>query len=71
MRLRQAVDHPYLIIHGLKKEGDEAEGGEKLMLPSRSNKKEGLGVCALCQEEILKTRELVIAGCGHAFHKEC
>ncbi|CAD7964113.1 unnamed protein product [Amoebophrya sp. A25] len=62
MRLRQAVDHPYLIIHGMGRIG-------QANIPSKSNKLEdGSEVCVLCQDMCTSP---VIAKCGHAFHRDC
>ncbi|CAD7955921.1 unnamed protein product [Amoebophrya sp. A120] len=63
MRLRQAVDHPYLIIHGMGSIG-------QANMPSKSNKKENDSrmVCTLCQDICQKQ---VIAKCGHAFCTDC
>ena len=43
-RLRQACDHPYLILHGTKKVGDKP-------LPSKTSKRpERAGaLCGICQ----------------------
>ena len=43
-RLRQACDHPYLILHGTKKAGDKP-------LPSKTSKRpERAGaLCGICQ----------------------
>jgi len=43
-RLRQACDHPYLILHGTKKSGDKP-------LPSKTSKRpERAGaLCGICQ----------------------
>ena len=78
MRLRQAVDHPYLIIHGLRNQestgslpGYEGESGNKL-IPTRSRKVDSRSkLCTLCQEMVTETKELAISKCGHGFHHEC
>lgn len=57
MRLRQAVDHPYLIVHG----------SLKAKLPTQSRSKAG-GICSLCQDGI---QTGLTAKCGHHFHKDC
>lgn len=64
-RLRQAVDHPYLLIHGSlqSKEGCRP-------LPTDSRNEHETGVCAICQEDIDKA-DVVVAKCGHAFHRLC
>jgi len=68
MRLRQAVDHPYLIVHSKSL---------KANLPSSSKPSKGtsmLGICALCQDSILCVDNItpgVLAKCGHGFHRDC
>ncbi|CAE7538684.1 rhp16 [Symbiodinium natans] len=65
MRLRQAVDHPYLIVHGSLKAADPGVG----LIPSKSH---GISeVCALCQDDIEDRSQQATASCGHAFHREC
>lgn len=61
MRLRQAVDHPYLIIHG------SMASAESIPTQSRGNS----DVCALCQDDIDEPGARVVAQCGHAFHRDC
>lgn len=61
MRLRQAVDHPYLIIHG------SLASSEAIPTQSRGTS----DVCALCQDDIDEPGSRVAAQCGHAFHREC
>lgn len=63
MRLRQAVDHPYLIIHG------SLESTEKGAIPTES--RGDADVCALCQDDVDDPRERAVAQCGHIFHREC
>jgi DNA repair protein RAD16 len=65
MRLRQAVDHPYLIIHGSLRAADgSASAGQ---MPTRSR---GDGdICALCQEDIEEDGARAL--CGHSFHRDC
>eukprot|EP00397_Hematodinium_sp_SG-2012_P007266 GEMP01007308.1.p1 GENE.GEMP01007308.1~~GEMP01007308.1.p1 ORF type:complete len:1073 (+),score=208.45 GEMP01007308.1:45-3221(+) len=58
MRLRQAVDHPYLVVHG----------SLNAKLPTKSRVTKSLGVCALCQDGI---QSGLTAKCGHNFHKAC
>mmetsp|Transcript_9849 Transcript_9849/g.24246 ORF Transcript_9849/g.24246 Transcript_9849/m.24246 type:complete len:1443 (-) Transcript_9849:103-4431(-) len=82
-RLRQAVDHPYLVIHGargtsgkmrsraalkqLKKEAEEEEE-ELQAIPTRSR---GLAdVCGICHEDI-KPKDIVGSACRHTFHRKC
>ncbi|CDJ43315.1 SNF2/RAD54 helicase family protein, putative [Eimeria tenella] len=64
-RLRQAVDHPYLLIHGSlqSKEGC-------VPLPTDSRNLEQTGICAICQED-MDAADVAEAKCGHAFHHLC
>jgi len=64
MRLRQAVDHPYLIVHGSLR----TESGP---IPTKSRCEQGLGVCALCQDDFDDLSQRVVAQCGHPFHRDC
>lgn len=58
-RLRQAVDHPYLLIHGSlqSKEGCRP-------LPTDSRNEQETGVCAVCQEDIDKAVSIVYTACA-------
>jgi len=60
MRLRQAVDHPYLIVHG------SIQTQDAIPTQSRGN----AHVCTLCQDDVDDT-SFRRATCGHAFHREC
>eukprot|EP00929_Paragymnodinium_shiwhaense_P110400 TRINITY_DN7739_c0_g2_i1.p1 TRINITY_DN7739_c0_g2~~TRINITY_DN7739_c0_g2_i1.p1 ORF type:complete len:1202 (+),score=339.40 TRINITY_DN7739_c0_g2_i1:57-3662(+) len=62
MRLRQAVDHPYLIVHGTL---SRANG----LIPTQS--RGDADVCALCQDDVDDAANRVAAQCGHAFHRDC
>jgi len=62
MRLRQAVDHPYLIVHGSLR-------SEKGPIPTQSRGE--ADVCALCQDDIDDPAAWVSAQCGHSFHRDC
>jgi len=61
MRLRQAVGHPYLIIHGSM--------SSAAAIPTKS--RGDADVCALCQDDIDDPDCRVVAQCGHAFHRDC
>ncbi|CAE8583227.1 unnamed protein product, partial [Polarella glacialis] len=64
MRLRQAVDHPYLIIHG-SLTSDPTAG----QMPSKSR---GIcDVCVLCQDDVDDRAQRAKATCGHVFHRDC
>lgn len=61
-RLRQAVDHPYLVIHGKFR-------GEDVKLPSKSAG--AADVCGICTLDILDARDCAINSCRHTFHRDC
>lgn len=60
-RLRQAVNHPYLVIHGSSADED---------IPSRS-----VGnladVCGICHDKVTNPAQCAVAACRHTFHKGC
>eukprot|EP00927_Polykrikos_kofoidii_P064952 TRINITY_DN60756_c0_g1_i1.p1 TRINITY_DN60756_c0_g1~~TRINITY_DN60756_c0_g1_i1.p1 ORF type:complete len:1235 (+),score=198.80 TRINITY_DN60756_c0_g1_i1:101-3805(+) len=62
MRLRQAVDHPYLIVHG----SFRSENG-----PMPTQSRGDSDVCALCQDDVDDAASRVAAQCGHCFHRDC
>ena len=64
MRLRQAVDHPYLIIHGSLNSPDPSAG----LIPTKS--RGFTDICALCQDDIEEGKRSK-ATCGHSFHRDC
>ncbi len=76
-RLRQAVDHPYLVIHGAHRTSaagskravvSDGRGGPATSIPSRSR---GLAdVCGICREDI-KPKDCVGTACRHTFHRKC
>ena len=61
-RLRQTLDHPYLVVHG------DFEG-QKQNLPSKSTGHSD--VCGICGFDIQKSRDCVLSACHHTFHKSC
>uniref|UniRef100_A0A0G4HBV9 Uncharacterized protein n=1 Tax=Chromera velia CCMP2878 TaxID=1169474 RepID=A0A0G4HBV9_9ALVE len=67
-RLRQAVDHPYLIIHG-----NLGQRGDAPQLPSASRPAVGdlSETCGICQDDIESKKELCLSKCHHAFHRAC
>ena len=72
MRLRQAVDHPYLIVHGLHNESELKYGEKNDLIPSKSRKvNPNMKMCHLCQEMVTSTKELAMSNCGHGFHYDC
>ncbi|KAF8819291.1 SWI2/SNF2-containing protein RAD16 [Cardiosporidium cionae] len=58
-RLRQAVDHPYLIVYGKLK-----------MNALDSLTSSSFAICGICQSTI-SAKEIVEAHCNHPFHFEC
>eukprot|EP01054_Gregarina_sp_Poly1_P009234 Gregarina_sp_Poly_1__9233@NODE_56_length_17373_cov_108_729111_g48_i0_p1_GENE_NODE_56_length_17373_cov_108_729111_g48_i0NODE_56_length_17373_cov_108_729111_g48_i0_p1_ORF_typecomplete_len1490_score218_94SNF2_N/PF00176_23/8_2e28SNF2_N/PF00176_23/2e31Helicase_C/PF00271_31/4_7e15zfRING_2/PF13639_6/3_1e09ResIII/PF04851_15/0_0035ResIII/PF04851_15/0_055ResIII/PF04851_15/5_1e02zfPARP/PF00645_18/7_1e08zfC3HC4/PF00097_25/8_4e08zfC3HC4_2/PF13923_6/5_3e03zfC3HC4_2/PF13923_6/5_9e07zfRING_UBOX/PF13445_6/1_6e05 len=64
-RLRQAVDHPYLIIHGSVANASLI-GEAQIPTASRGD----TDTCSICVEDIDKA-EQVTSNCGHAFHRLC
>ena len=60
-RLRQALDHPYLIVYGAD-----------YVVPTAVNGggSAGRGICALCQDDI-GDEPRAVANCGHKFHSDC
>merc|ERR1711904_31153 len=60
-RLRQAVNHPFLVIHG------NDAGDDKMAQAAASfSSRDGPGtLCGICQEEVAP------GGCGHEFHRTC
>ncbi|KAF4663677.1 hypothetical protein FOL47_005594 [Perkinsus chesapeaki] len=66
-RLRQAVDHPYLIVHGM-------DCGS---IPAKSAAgQDRADICVLCQDDIPartsnEDEAQARATCGHSFHNEC
>ena len=61
-RLRQALDHPYLVIHG-----PSADATIGSAATSRGNS----DVCGICHRDILSARECAVAACRHTFHRDC
>jgi DNA repair protein RAD16 len=62
-RLRQAVDHPYMVVH---RNENDAFGS----LPSQSAG--GGDVCGICLEDIdLDKEKCAVSGCKHIFHRRC
>ena len=61
-RLRQAVDHPYLVVHGSFR-------GQEVQLPSKSAG--AADVCGICTLDILDARDCAVNVCRHTFHRDC
>ena len=62
-RLRQAINHPYLVIHS--KRGEDAAAAAAA---GGGNGGEIGGICGLCFEDC---EDGVLAGCGHPFCRQC
>ncbi|XP_055389089.1 LOW QUALITY PROTEIN: uncharacterized protein LOC129618345 [Condylostylus longicornis] len=65
-RLRQAVDHPYLVVYGNLAPTFSGSTVE-IPAPGRGNSE----VCGLCQDDVDDPNELSVSRCKHAFHKTC
>ena len=61
-RLRQTLDHPYLVVHG------NFDGGRE-NIPSRSAS--CTDVCGICGYDIARASETVLSACHHTFHRGC
>jgi DNA repair protein RAD16 len=59
-RLRQALDHPYLIVYGAD-----------YTVPTAADEKDSAGICTLCSDDIESHESAAIANCGHKFHMDC
>ena len=74
IRLRQAVDHPYLVIYSKSNPALQLPNPvaslveEKPFSTSESSSPDDEGSCAICHEGI---EDGVIAKCGHEFCREC
>ena len=68
-RLRQACDHPYLVIHSksanVKKDAPDAP---KVESPADTDVPKHY--CGMCQDEI-EEEDAALANCKHIFHREC
>ena len=62
-RLRQAINHPYLVIYS-KREAAQAEAGSA---SQASGGAQG-AICGLCYED---GEDVVLTGCGHPFCRAC
>ena len=65
-RLRQAINHPYLVIHS--KRGEEANAAAAGSAGASTVGLEGGGICGICYED---ADDAVVTGCGHAFCRAC
>ena len=69
-RLRQACDHPYLVIHSksanVKRDAPDAPKVESPADAGDTMKH----YCGMCQDEI-EEEDAALASCKHIFHREC
>lgn len=73
-RLRQAVDHPYLIIYGNLAPPSDSQTlslDDVPVIPAPGRSVEAVDVCGICQDEIDKNHKLATAACKHVFHDFC
>ncbi|KAH8051058.1 hypothetical protein JL721_11247 [Aureococcus anophagefferens] len=59
-RLRQALDHPYLVVHG-----PAAGAGAAASAPGFFD------LCACCNAQIANASDCAVAACKHTFHRDC
>ena len=64
-RLRQAIDHPYLVLHSKRGEEAAADGAG---IAGGAQYGDGDAICGLCFED---AEAPVTARCGHVFCREC
>jgi len=60
-RLRQAVDHPFLILQ----RDDEMD-----QVSAPAKREEPAYYCGICQEEV-DVEGIAVSGCNHTFHRSC
>lgn len=60
-RLRQAVDHPFLILQ----RDDEVD-----QVSAPAKREEPAYYCGICQEEV-DVESIAVSGCNHTFHRTC
>lgn len=65
-RLRQALDHPFLVMHGLSGASSKQSEG----VAAKGKVEIGLGLCGLCQENA-SDESLCVHPCKHLFHRVC
>lgn len=68
IRLRQAVDHPYLVIHGESQRAPEDETFSRNLDSKNSPHEQFDENCHLCKESL---EDAVSATCGHCFCRPC
>lgn len=68
-RLRQAVDHPYLILYGSESSPGMVDStGGMSSAASTSTAAAAAGVCGICRESV---EDAVLTGCRHVFCRLC
>ena len=68
-RLRQACDHPYLVIHS-KSANVQKDAPEAPKVDSPATADTPKYYCGMCQDEI-EEEDAALASCKHIFHREC
>eukprot|EP00891_Asterochloris_glomerata_P007270 jgi/Astpho2/7270/e_gw1.00113.3.1_t len=63
IRLRQAVDHPYLVVHSATGTGAGAEAAAAVVKPASET-----GLCGVCKDPV---EDAVTTGCQHTFCRVC
>ncbi|KAK7230731.1 nucleotide-excision repair protein [Aureococcus anophagefferens] len=61
-RLRQALDHPYLVVHG---PAADAAARAAASAPGFFD------LCACCNAQIANASDCAVAACKHTFHRDC
>ena len=74
-RLRQAVNHPFLVIHGNDAEKAKmktaAASFEKRVEDADEEPEEVRSICGVCHEEVSPEEVVTSEKCGHQFHRTC
>eukprot|EP00850_Spirogloea_muscicola_P001861 SM000007S20821 [mRNA] locus=s7:472696:479059:+ [translate_table: standard] len=66
IRLRQAVDHPYLVVHSASGSQGVAQTSQVLVLePQRAA---SAGICGICHDPV---EDSVVTACDHPFCRTC
>ena len=63
-RLRQAVNHPFIVLHGNQPDKVTQAAASYTAKAGTSS------LCGICHEEVAAD-EVVSGGCGHEFHRTC
>jgi hypothetical protein len=65
-RLRQAVDHPYLVIHGRQTSTQDRSYDVSVTNSARRS-----DVCGICFFDITELKQVALSHCRHTFHRDC